>query len=108
AAQTVAAVAAHVKERMQPALSIAGQNDRVFAHIGVEEIVSRRHQALMPDHQPGAPEDLLHLLIVDRLIAEDAAVELAGGGGDDGVIPSSTHTRLLPLAVMIAGAAGGH
>src|SRR5205807_4380809 len=61
----------------------------------------------MPDHQPGAPEDLLHLVGIDRLIAEDAAVELAGGGIDDNVLPSGAHTRLLPLAVMIAGAADG-
>jgi len=44
----------------------------------VEKVVDRRHQALIPDHQPGAREDLLHLVIVDRLVAEDVAVELAG------------------------------
>ena len=104
AAHAVAAVAAHVQERVQPALPVAGQDDRVFAHIGVEEIVGRGHQALMPDHQPGAPEDLLHLVVVDRLIAEDAAVEFAGGGVDDGVFPSGAHTRILPLPMMIAGA----
>jgi len=60
----------------------------VFAHIGVEEIVDRGHQALVPDHQPGATEDLLHLVVVDRLLAEDAAVELAGGGVDDDILPS--------------------
>src|SRR5580704_3868401 len=92
---------------MQPALSVAGQDDRVFAHIGVEEIVDLGHQAIMPDHQPGAAEDLLHLVVVDRLVAEDAAIDFAGGGIDDDVFPSSAHTRILPLAVMIAGAAEG-
>src|SRR5271155_2038930 len=92
---------------MEPALSVAGQDDRVFAHIGVEEIVDRRHQALMPDHQPGAPEDPLHLVVIDRLLAEDATIELAGGGVDDGVFPSGTHTRILLFAIMIAGAAKG-
>src|SRR2546421_12090888 len=48
----------------------------------------------MPDHQPGPTEDLLHLVVVDRLLAEDAAVELAGGGVDDGVFPSGAHTRI--------------
>ncbi len=38
----VAAVAAHVEERVEPALSVAGQDDRVFAHVGVEEIVGPR------------------------------------------------------------------
>ena len=58
----------------------------------------------MPDHQPGAPEDPLHLVVVNRLIAEDAAVEFAGGGVDDGVVPSGAHSGILPLAMMIAGA----
>src|SRR5947209_10830134 len=71
--------------------------------MGVKDIVGRGHQALMPDHQPGAPEDLLHLVVVDRLLAEDAAVELAVDGIDDGVFPSGAHTRLLPLARIIAG-----
>jgi hypothetical protein len=48
----------------------------------------------MPNHQPSAPEDLFHLRVIDRLIAEDAAVELAGGGVDDGVFPSGAHTRI--------------
>ena len=87
--------------------SVAGQDDRVLADVGVEEMVDRGHQALVPDHQPGAPEDLLHLVVVDCLLAEDMAVELAGGGIDDDVLPSGAHSRLLPLAVMIAGAADG-
>ena len=99
----VAAVAAHVQQRVQLALSVAGQDDRVLAHVGVEVIVGRGHQALVPDHQPGAAEDLLHLLVVDRLIAEDAAVDFAGGGVDDGVFPSGAHIRILALAVMITG-----
>jgi hypothetical protein len=45
----VAAVAAHVEERVQPALSVARQDDRVFAHVGVEEIIRPGHQALVPD-----------------------------------------------------------
>src|SRR5215472_7756922 len=92
---------------MEAALPVAGQDDRVFAHIGVEEIVGRGHQALMPDHQPGAPEDLLHLGVVDRPLAEDAAIEFAGGRVDGDVLPSGTHSRILPPAVMIAGAAHG-
>jgi hypothetical protein len=49
----VAAMAAHVEERVQPALPVAGQDDGVFAHVGVEEIVGPGHQALARDHQPG-------------------------------------------------------
>src|SRR5271170_7360813 len=93
---------------MEPALSVAGQDDRVFAHIGVEEIVGRGHQALMPDHQPGAPEHLLHFVVVDRLIAEYSAVEFAAGGVDDDVLPSAAHTRVLPLALIIAAAWADH
>ena len=35
------------------------------------------------------------------------AVDFPGGGVDDGVLPSGAHTRILPLAVMIARAANG-
>ena len=45
--------------------------------------------------------------IVDRLLAENAAVEFAGGGVDDEVLPSGAHTRILPLAVMMARATDG-
>jgi hypothetical protein len=62
----------------------------------------------VPDHQPGAPEDLLHLVVVDRLIAEDAAVDLAGGRVENGVLPSGAHIGILPLAIMIAGAGADH
>jgi len=93
---------------VEPALPVAGQDDGIFADEGVKEIVDRGHQALMPDHQPDAPEDLLHLVAVDRLLAKDAAVEFAGGGVDDDVLPSGAHTRILFLAVMIAGAGADH
>jgi hypothetical protein len=36
--------------------------------------------------------------------SEDAAVEFAGGGVDDDVLPSGANTRILPLAVMRARA----
>ena len=104
----VAAVAAHVQQRVQLALPVAGQDDRVLAHVGVEVIVGRGHQALVPDHQPGAPEDFLHLVVVDRLIAEDAAVDFAGGGVDDGVLLSGAHARILAIADRITGAGADH
>jgi hypothetical protein len=91
-------VPAHVQQRVQPALAVAGQDDRVFPHVGVEEIVGRGHQALVPDHQPGAPEYPLHLVVVDGLLAEDAAVDLAGGGVDDGVLLGGAHAASLLLS----------
>jgi hypothetical protein len=45
--------------------------------------------------------------VVDRLLAENAAVEFAGGGVDDDVLPSGAHTRILPLAVMMTRATYG-
>ena len=83
-------------------MPVAGQDDRVLAHIGVKEIVGRGHQALVSDHQPGAPENLLHLVVINRLVAEDAAVELADRGIDDGVFRKRTHVpRVLCPTVMI-------
>jgi hypothetical protein len=45
--------------------------------------------------------------VVDRLLSENAAVEFASGRVDDEVLPSGAHTRILPLAVMIARATDG-
>ena len=92
----VAAVPAHVQERVKPALAVAGQDDRVLAHVGVEEVVGLGDQALVADHQPGAAEDLLHLVVVDGLVAEDAPVDLAGLGVDDGVLWCGTHVTSSP------------
>ncbi|MGB7025472.1 MAG: hypothetical protein WBD73_16905 [Candidatus Acidiferrales bacterium] len=102
ATHAVAAVAAHIEQRVEPSLPVAGQDDRVLAHIRVKEIVGRGDQALVADHQPGTPENLLHLVVINRLVAEDAAVELAAGGIDDGVFRKRTHQpRALCPAVMI-------
>ena len=90
----VATVAAHVEEGVQPSLAVAGQDDGVLAHVGVEEVVGRGHQALVPDHEPGAPEDPLHLVVVDGLLAEDAARDFSGRGVDDGVLRCRTHGAL--------------
>ena len=49
----------------------------------------------MADHQPGTSENPFHLIVVHRLIAEDAAVEFAGGGVDDGVLPRRAHLAIL-------------
>jgi hypothetical protein len=86
---------------VEPPLPVAGQDDRVLAHVSVEEIVAGGHQALVPDHQPGAPEDPGHLVVVDRLLAEDAAVDLAGGRIDDDVLPGGAHPALLLVALII-------
>ena len=53
----------------------------------------------------GCPQNLLHFLVVYCLIAEDAAVELAGLRVDDGVFPSAGHTQILSFGIMIAGVA---
>jgi hypothetical protein len=98
----VAAMTAHIEQRVEPSLPVAGQDDRVLAHIGVKEIVGRGDQALVSDHQPGTPENLFHLVVINRLVAEDAAVELADGGIDDGVFRKRNHVpRVLFPTVMI-------
>ena len=85
---------------MKLPLAVARQDDGVLTHVRVEEVVDLGHQALVPDHQPGAAEDPLHLLVVDGLVAEDAAVDLAGGGVDDGVLLRGVHTAI-PLNAII-------
>src|SRR4030095_12653271 len=93
------------EERVQPALAVAREDDRILTHVRVEEVVDLGHQALVADHQPGAAEDLLHLLVVDGLVAEDAAVDLARDGVDDGVLLRGTHTAIPLAALRVAGTA---
>jgi hypothetical protein len=82
---------AHIEQRVELTVPVAGQDDRILAHIGVKEIVGLGNQALVSDHQPGTPENFLHLVVINRLVTEDAAVKLADGGIDDGLSPKRTH-----------------
>lgn len=90
----VAAVPAHVQERVELALAVAGENHRVLAHIRMEKVIDLGYEALVSNHQPGAAEDLRHLLIVDGLVDEDTPVDLAGPWINDGVLLRGTHTVL--------------
>ncbi len=59
---------AHVQEGVDLALRVTGQDDGVLAHVGEEEVVGVGDEALVAEQQPSAAEDLLQLLLVDRLI----------------------------------------
>jgi hypothetical protein len=98
-------VPAHIEESVELTMAIARQDDGILAHIRVEEVVDPGHQALVPDHQPGAAEDFLHLLVVDGLVAEDAAVDLARRRIDDGVFLRGAHAAI-PLDGIIGSPQG--
>src|SRR5262245_16253834 len=88
----VAAVPAHVQERVQLALAVAREDHRVIAHVRMEKVVDPGHKAFVANHQHGTAEDLLRFLIVDGLVHEDASVDLTGLWVDDGVLLCGTHT----------------
>src|SRR4029450_13199034 len=92
----VAAVPAHVQEGVELALAIAGENHRVFAHICMEKVVDLRHEALVPNHQPGTGKDFRHLLVIDGLVDEDTPVNLASLRVNDDVLLRGTHTAISP------------
>ena len=102
----VAPVAAHVQEGVQLALAVAGENHRVFPQVGVEEVVGFRHQRLVPDHQPGAPKDLLLLLGIDVSVDEDAPVQLAGIEVDYPVFLVHNGHRIVLLEIEWCAATG--
>ena len=96
----VAPVAAHVQKGVQLPFAVAGQNHRVFPHVGMKEVVGLRRQRLVPDHQPGPSEDLLLLLGVYVRVDEDAPVQLAGIHVDDLVLPvRNGHRNVLPESI---------
>ena len=70
-------VAAHVQEGVELAVVVAGEDDGVFADVGVEVVVEVGDEGDVADHLPRASEDLLQLVLVDLLVDEDAPVELA-------------------------------
>src|SRR5437660_8640330 len=65
-----AAVAAGVQEHVELLSAIAGQDDRLLPHTRHEIIPRLGDLALVAHKQPGAGEDLLLLLLVDRFITK--------------------------------------
>ena len=84
AAHSVATVPADVQERSDFAVSLAGDKDRVFAHVGGEEVAGVWDLGLVAEEEPAAGENLLLLLPVYVGVYEDAAIDQASLGIDQG------------------------
>ncbi len=72
-----AAVPAGVQEHMHLAGTVAAQDHQLLAHRRDEEVARVWDLALVPDEKPGASEDPFQLLLVDPVIDEDLAADLA-------------------------------
>src|SRR5262249_13429209 len=70
-------VAAYVEEGAHRAPAVPHHQDRVFSHIGAEEIPRIGDLALMAQKQPAAGEDALQLLLVDVALDENAPTDEA-------------------------------
>ena len=66
-----------VQERTHLPPAVAHDQDRVFAHVGGEEIAGLRDLAFVAQEEPAAREDLPELLLVDLLLDEDATTDEA-------------------------------
>ena len=73
AADAVAAVTADVEEGVDFAGGVTGHKDRVFAHVGGEEVAWVRDLGLMAEEEPAAGEDALLFLLVDVGLDVNAA-----------------------------------
>ena len=71
AAHLVAAMATGVDHRPNLAGGVAGNDDRLVAHAGGEEVTRPGNLALMAEHEPAPGEDPLKLEAVDLGVAED-------------------------------------
>ena len=70
-------MAAGVQKHMQARFAVAHQNHRVFAHLGDEEIARVSHLAFMADIEPGAGKYLFLFFLVNILVYEEFATDLA-------------------------------
>ena len=77
AAQPIAAMPADIKESAHPAVTVAHHQNRIFAHIGRQEITGLRDLAFVAQEQPTAGEDPLQLLLVDLRLDKDASADEA-------------------------------
>src|SRR5919109_1019977 len=67
---------AGVEERLDGSVLLPDGQDVVSTDRRFEEVAGLRDLALVAEELPGTPEDQLHLLLEDVLVAEDATVDL--------------------------------
>ena len=84
AAHPVATVPADVQERSDFAVSLAGDKNRVFTHVGGEEVAGVGYLGLMAEEEPAAGENLLLLLLIDIWVDEYAPIDQTSFGVDEG------------------------
>ena len=70
----VAPVAAHVQEDVKLVLGVVGDDDGVLAHVRQKEVVGIGDETRVGQHEPGATENFLQLVLINRLVTEDAPV----------------------------------
>src|SRR5262249_24085420 len=73
-----AAMAAAVEQHVHLAVAVTHHDHGLAAELGGDVIAGRGNLARMPDIEPGAAEDALHLELEDRGIGIDVAVHAAG------------------------------
>ena len=77
-----AAMGAAVEQHLHAAVAVAAHDHRLAAELGGDVVAGLRHLAGMPDEQPGAAEDALHLElehIRDRCRRADGRVPARSG-----------------------------
>ena len=73
-----AAVRAPVQQGVNPAVAVAGDEDRSPADADLPEVAAGRHLALVEQEHPGAAEQVLHLQVEDRGVGVQPPVHPAG------------------------------
>jgi hypothetical protein len=105
-------MAALVEECLDRAVLLAHDDDRVFAHVGVEEVARLRNLAFVREKQPAAPENALHFEFVDCGVGVDCRchasvagiherVDVEFGGGHPCLLRGITHSISVSTRCMI-------
>jgi hypothetical protein len=68
-------MAAHVQKRVHLATVVTHHQNRVFAHIGGEEIAGLRDLAVVAQKQPATGENAFQFLLINIGLDKDAAAD---------------------------------
>jgi hypothetical protein len=94
-------VEAGVEKCIDLARIVAGNQDRVFSHVGGEEVSLVLDLALVSQKEPISREDALHLHVIYVLVNEDAAIDPAAFILDQAFnLKLPNHERDLPFPVL--------
>src|SRR5882757_3058510 len=76
-------MAALIQVGHQRTIRLPRENDRIFSHVGVEEVSGVRNLALVCEKQPDPRKNSFHLELVNLWVRINASADFAASGVDE-------------------------